>query len=57
LKEAVKNQPLQLLDVTGKLVYTEMIQSTQSTIDVSELNQGIYFLRIGNQTKRVVIAR
>ncbi|MDG1331877.1 MAG: YCF48-related protein [Crocinitomicaceae bacterium] len=49
-----ENKPMdiRILDVTGSVVRTEDLQNGSSTINVTELNQGIYFVevRIGEKT-------
>ena len=42
---------ISILDITGKTIFTQ--NSIGKTIDVSSLNEGIYFLQITNKTGRV----
>ena len=39
-------QSIELLDVTGKVIYSSKLEAVQSIIDVSELASGIYYLQI-----------
>lgn len=45
---------VQVMDLFGKTVYNTTATSSTTTIDVSELPNGIYLVRSGNQTMRVV---
>ena len=46
---------VEIYDVFGrKLLSFEFLQSLETTIDVSSLSSGMYFLKIGNQTARFV---
>lgn len=47
---------LQLYDISGKLLMNQQnIESTQVTLNVAQLSEGIYFLRLNNQTTKKVI--
>ena len=54
------NQPssIQLLDLTGREVMSEMVntikESSQTSIDISSLQTGVYILRVNNQTQSAV---
>lgn len=52
---------LQVLTVTGQLVYQHRLQAQDEVIDLNGLNSGVYFLKIdaeeGIVTKKLVIAR
>ncbi|MBQ9417897.1 MAG: T9SS type A sorting domain-containing protein [Bacteroidales bacterium] len=45
---------LQLLDMTGRTLMAVPIAEGVATLDLSPLPQGIYLLRIGNATQRIV---
>ena len=53
------NFKINVIDVTGKLVYNQQINSPQTSINLEKLNKGIYFMQLNdgvNQTtKRIVI--
>ncbi|MGB1040671.1 MAG: T9SS type A sorting domain-containing protein [Flavobacteriales bacterium] len=53
------NFNLNVIDVTGKLVYNQQINSPQTFINLEKLNRGIYFIQLNdgvNRTsKRIVI--
>ena len=52
--------PMQLFNVLGEAVLTSQLNTTRMQLDVSELEEGIYFLKLGEgseaQTKRLVVA-
>ena len=49
------NTPVEVYDLTGRLVRTFPLgEQTQLTLDVSDLNAGMYLLRAGSQTHRFV---
>lgn len=54
MSAAELNSDYQLIDVTGKIWMQGRINSSFSSIDVKHLRSGIYFLRIGKQTKKIV---
>ncbi|MDD3151747.1 MAG: C25 family cysteine peptidase [Bacteroidales bacterium] len=43
-----KNIPFDILDVNGKVLLTNSIYTNEGSIDVSNLNSGVYFLKIKN---------
>jgi surface protein len=48
-----ENHTIQIFDVQGKLVITKTINE-KGTIDLSELNKGVYVIKIGEVAKRIV---
>ena len=57
-----ENYTIKLIDVLGKEYITKTKQSIESTIDISNVNEGIYFLQItdsknNNYTKHIVVNR
>jgi hypothetical protein len=48
-----ENITIQIFDVQGKLVITKTINE-KGTIDLSELNKGVYVIKIGEVAKRIV---
>jgi hypothetical protein len=48
-----------IYDITGKNVKTGQVQSTRQTIDVGEINKGIFFIRFtgetGSVTRKIII--
>ncbi len=52
---------MQVYDVMGKMVYTEVLQSAKSTIDLSNIAPGIYNISVSNNkeklNKRLAIVR
>ncbi|MBL4624326.1 MAG: T9SS type A sorting domain-containing protein [Flavobacteriales bacterium] len=57
-----ENASLQLINVTGQIVYAENNLSYESTIDVSDLERGIYFVRVsgtnrGTEDYKLIVTR
>ena len=50
------NERLFIYSIEGKLVYEGLITSSITNIDVSNLNNGIYTIRVGNTTDRLVVS-
>ena len=48
-----ENNTIQIFDVQGKLVITKII-TEKGTIDLSELNKGVYVIKIGEVVQRIV---
>lgn len=48
-----ENNTIQIFDVQGKLVITKTI-TEKGTIDLSELNKGVYVIKIGEVVQRIV---
>lgn len=48
------NGKVQLFDISGKMVLSENIQSASSTIDVSDLRPGLYFVKFGTAVSKFV---
>ena len=48
-----ENNTIQIFDVQGKLVITKTINE-KGTIDISELNKGVYLIKIGEVAQRIV---
>ncbi len=45
---------LQVYDILGKLVQTQVITAKTTSLNISDLETGIYFVKIGNTTKRLI---
>ena len=45
---------IQILDITGKIVKQVISNNTKQTIDISELNKGIYFVKVGERVRKIV---
>ena len=51
---------IQIYDITGRIVQTQFIASQRNanekniTIDISHLQQGMYYLKIGNETVKII---
>ena len=49
---------IQIYDISGRVVQTQLIESQRNTneftIDISNLQQGMYYLRVGNETAKII---
>ena len=54
----VKNEQLYdfayILDITGKPVLTLPLQGTKLSINISDLQNGVYFIKVGNKIKKFI---
>lgn len=41
-------------DILGNTVYTVNVKNNEQTVDLSLLNSGIYFITVGNTTKKII---
>ena len=41
-------------DVLGNTVYTKNVKNNEQTVDVSTLTSGVYFITVGNTTKKII---
>jgi len=55
LKLNIKDLKLKILDVVGKLVMNETISNQHTELNIQYLNKGIYFVRVGNTVKKLVV--
>ncbi|MAC96302.1 MAG: hypothetical protein CMC96_12480 [Flavobacteriales bacterium] len=52
---SIKNTPLQVFDLSGKVVFERFISNQKTTLNLNELSNGIYFIRIENEMKKLII--
>jgi hypothetical protein len=55
LSSISKVQQAQLIDISGRIIHQQAIDGTFFQIDCSTFTKGLYVLRIGNVSKRVVV--
>ncbi|WP_434036650.1 M60 family peptidase N-terminal accessory domain-containing protein [Formosa sp. 4Alg 33] len=55
IKGITKDTTIQIYNITGALVQTNAIRVNAANIDTSNLNSGIYFIKIDNTVKKFVI--
>lgn len=59
LAPSMESANITISDALGRQIYTSEIQSAMNTIDVSQFNKGVYFVKIkdgvSSSTKRVII--
>ncbi len=48
------NANIQIIDITGKVVISVLLNETKQNINVSELNNGVYFIKVGAQVKKFI---
>lgn len=47
--------PMDVYDITGKKIVSYNLQNNNQQFDLSSFSSGIYLVKIGNQTKRIVL--
>ncbi len=55
LGEQSAYKKLQVLTLSGKVILTQDIQSKLTRVDVSKFPQGIYFVKIGSEVRKIVV--
>lgn len=49
-----ENQVIRILDAMGRTVIEQGIQGNQTSVDLSSMNSGVYFVSVGNTIKQVI---
>lgn len=57
LAQVQQNQPIQLIDLSGKIVLNTRSSAKKQQLDVSTLSKGIYFVKVGDRHKKLTIYR
>ena len=52
--EAFQNSDFQLLNLTGQSVLNGSINSNTHQVDISRLPEGVYFLKVGKEVRKVL---
>ena len=52
-KEQIGKQ-LAVFDISGREIFTAKLNNASTSIDISEWSSGVYFLRLGNEVKKLV---
>jgi len=55
ISKAQENNFMEIMNLHGQIVKRTEIKDIKQTVDISELNSGIYFVRAGKHTERLVI--
>ena len=55
--QGAENSTVQIFDVNGKLVYSKVIANKNETIDVSNLQTGLYFTKFQNSNKIIKLIK
>ncbi len=50
-----ENKHMEIINMHGQIAKRIEISDTRQTIDISEFDSGIYFIRVGNRTDRLII--
>jgi hypothetical protein len=53
----MEEELLNIYNLTGVLVKSQMVNSSHSQINIENLNPGIYIVRCGNVSQRVVLMK
>lgn len=54
--ELANNELVQIFDLNGKLIFSKQLKQGNNVINTSEYKNGVYLLKIGNQTKKLIIS-
>jgi hypothetical protein len=54
---SVENIEMRLVDVTGKLILTESINGTHHTVNIKNIDHGLYFIQLYKNNKLVVTSK
>jgi hypothetical protein len=57
IKTGLNNAMVEIFNLNGQFVKGARLTNEYSTIDISSLKIGIYFVKIGSQTERLIISR
>ncbi|MCL2291031.1 MAG: DUF4465 domain-containing protein [Bacteroidetes bacterium] len=52
--QEITTDPIQIIDISGKILQTIRLQSLENTIDISACPSGLYLIKIGNQAIKVI---
>lgn len=55
ISSGIKSEEVQIFNSNGKLVKSLALNSTQTTIDISSLKKGLYFINIGAESKKLIV--
>lgn len=53
--ELLNGEPIKLLDISGKMIWQQVIRSSTAELMLPPLPPGVYLVQHGNQTKKLVI--
>jgi len=46
---------IEVLNIAGQLVYYRTLSAGENKIDLSQLDKGVYFVKLGNRTQRLIL--
>ena len=50
----LQNKCIEILDITGKVLISSSLRGTKQSVDISDLQNGIYFIMIENQVQKLI---
>lgn len=56
-KTMLKNTRVQILAMDGKILRDELFNQTKLTLDMSEFADGVYFVRIGDTVRKLILSK
>jgi hypothetical protein len=51
------DSPAELVDALGRVMDTKHLYGSEATFDVSELPDGIYFMRLGATARKIIVSK
>ena len=57
LGDLIGTKIIELYDVTGRIILTEQVNNNAVQLNISEVNNGIYFIKVINEEKTISIKR
>ncbi len=55
VSEGTLSMPINIIDNSGKVIMKKIVSTDKETIDVSTLPAGVYYVRIGETTDKLII--
>ncbi len=55
LANEINNEKVTISDISGKIVYKQTFTGLSTTINLNEFKKGIYFVKVGNITRKLLI--
>ncbi len=50
----IENEKLEILSITGEVIYTDKLNSSEMKIDISEFSKGVYFIKAESQITKFI---
>jgi hypothetical protein len=52
--QEITTDPIQVIGISGKILQTIRLQSLEGSIDISNYQSGLYFIKIGSQVVKII---